>query len=465
MEIPVKRCVNVLLLATMFELMTMCALPNPVLAQSKEQSDNSEQSDNWTRFRGPQANGVASDNTQLPETWSKTENVKWVADVEGLGWSCPVVWNDKVFVTSVVSDEENVTPKKGLYLGQGVRDPNKGTHQWLVHCLDLNSGKEIWKQVAHAGNPAVPRHPKSSYAAETTATDGERLYVLFGDLGLYCYDLDGILLWSKEIEPKKTQADWGAAASPVVHDGQVIMMYDNQDESFIASYDAKTGDQQWRKKRDEKSTWATPLIWENDQRTEIVTCGRVKNRSYDLEGNLLWEFDGKMSNLVIPSPFVVDGLLYITSGYVGDSKRPVFAIKSGASGDISLKEDETSNEFIAWHHPQAGPYNPSPIVYRGLYYTLFDRGFLTCHDAKTGELVFGKKRFPRGASFTASPWAYNGKLFFLSEEGNTYVVDAGKDFVVKHTNSLDELSLACPAVSQGNLLIRTTSKLYCFTKQ
>lgn len=419
--------------------------------------------DHWPRFRGPNADGVAKDDDRLPETWSKTENVAWIADVPGWGWACPIVWGDKVFLSTVVSDKENERPKKGLYRGLGARTPAKGVHHWMVYCFHLKTGKEVWKHEAHIGEPQVPRHPKSTYASETPTSDTERLYVMFGDLGLYCYDFDGKQLWSQKIEPQKTFFDYGAAASPIVHDGQVIVVYDNQAESYITSFDARTGKQLWRSKRDETSTWATPFVWKNNRRTEIVTCGKRKNRSYDLSGKLLWEFDGRMSNLVIPSPFAAHGMLYITSGYVGDRHRPVFAIRPGASGDISLKDGATSNDFIAWYQPKAGPYNPSPIVYGDNYYTLFDRGFLTCHDAQTGGEIYGKQRFAPGASFTASPWAYNGKLFFLSEDGETYVVEAGREFKLLHANSLDELCLSSPAVSQGKLLIRTASKLYCLT--
>ena len=430
-----------------------------------EESSESNKSSHWPRFRGAQASGVAPDHAQLPDTWNKTDNVKWSVDLAGWGWSCPVVWGDCVFLTAVVAEEENTVPQKGLYLGEGVRDPSNGVHHWMVHCFDLETGSERWRHEAHTGEPIVPRHPKSTYAVETATTDGQRLYVLFGDLGLYCYDLEGELLWSQEIEPKKTLSDYGAAASPIVHEGQVIMVYDNQEESFIAAFDAKTGQENWRQPRGETSTWATPFLWENRHRTEIVVCGRRKNRSYDLVGKLLWEFDGEMSGLVIPSPFASHGLLFITSGYVGDRHRPVFAIRPGASGDFSLQEGETSNEFIQWYQPKAGPYNPSPIVYGDYYYTLYDRGFLTCHDALTGKEVYGKQRFAPGASFTSSPWAYNGKLFCLSEDGDTYVVAAGAEFKLLHTNPLGELCLSSPAVSGGNVLIRTAGKLYCLTKE
>jgi len=417
---------------------------------------------NWPRFRGQTAMGVAEDDPQLPDRWSRTENVVWQAEVPGWGWSCPVVWESKVFLTTVVGEDEYEKPRKGLYLGEGRRKPPKGVHHWMVYCFDLNSGNVLWKAEAYQGEPKSPRHPKSTYACETPTTDGERLYVLFGDVGLYCYDLKGKPLWSHLIESKKTFFGYGAAASPVVHGDQVIMIYDNQESSYIASFDSKTGKQRWRTERDETSTWATPVIWENKLRPEIVTPGKRKIRSYDLSGELLWEMDGKMSNLVIPSPFTSFGMVYITSGYVGDRHRPVYAIKPGASGDITPKEGQNS-EFIQWYLPTAGPYNPSPIVYGDYYYTLLDRGWLTCHDARTGEEVYGRNRFTPRASFTASPWAYNGKLFFLSEDGATYVVEAGSEFKQLHTNSLDELCLASTAACQGKLLIRTASRLYCFS--
>jgi len=420
--------------------------------------------DNWPRFRGPNADGMAPDNAGLPTTWTTTENVKWVADVPGWGWSCPIVCGDRIFLSTVVSDENNLTPSKGLYLGQGVRDPAKGIHHWMVYCFDLNTGKELWKHEAHSGQPKVPRHPKSTYAAETATTDGERLFVLFGDLGLYCYDLNGKPLWSQKIEPKRTFFDYGAAASPVVHEGQVIVVYDNLQGSWIAAFDAKSGDQRWQTPRDETHSWATPFVWTNELRTEIVVPGKKRNRSYSLDGKLLWEFNGRMSNLVIPSPFAAHGLCYIASGYVGDKHRPTFAVRPGASGDITPDGDFEDSEFIAWYQGKSSSYNPSQIVYGDYFYTLFDRGFLTCHDAKTGEEVYGKQRFSPSGSFTTSPFAYNGRLFFLSEEGLTYVVKSGPEFEIIERNHLDELCIASPAVAGDKLLIRTASKLYCLTE-
>ena len=315
-----------------------------------------------------------------------------------------------------------------------MRDPAKGIHHWLVYCFDLETGKELWKHEAHTGRPQVPRHPKSTYASETPTTDGQRLYVLFGDLGLYCYDLDGKPLWSRKIEPKKTFFDYGAAASPVVHDGQVIVVYDNLEGSWIAAFDGRTGDERWRTPRDETHSWATPFVWRNDVRTEIVVPGKKRNRSYSLDGKVLWEFDGQMSNLVIPSPFAAHGLCYIASGYIGDAHRPTFAVRPGANGNLAPDGDFERSEFIAWYQGKSSPYNPSQIVYGDYLYTLYDRGFLTCHDAKTGKEVYGKRRFSPPGSFTASPWAYGGRLFFLSEDGLTYVVKAGPEFEILERN-------------------------------
>jgi outer membrane protein assembly factor BamB len=296
-------------------------------------------------------------------------------------------------------------------------------------------------------------------------TDGERVYAYFGNLGLFAFDLKGTPVWSKPMGPFKVRSGWWAASSPIVHGDRVYIVNDNDDGSFIAAYNKRTGEEVWRVKREEGSNWTTPFVWENAVRTEIVTAGTQKVRSYDLNGRLLWELTG-MSTIQIPTPLAGQGVLFISSGYPGDAVRPVYAIRPGASGDISLKKDETSNAFVAWSHSTLGTYNTSPLVYGDYYYTLFDRGLFACHDAKTGKEIYGRQRItPDAAGFTASPWAYNGKIFALSEDGDTYVLQAGPEFKVLGKNSLDEMALATPAVAKGSLLIRTASKLYRIGKK
>ena len=420
--------------------------------------------DSNIRFRGPNGDGIAADDKRLPQKWDLETHVAWQADIKGLGWASPLVLGDRVFVASVWAEGDFERPSGGLYKGLGNRKAPDSLHHWMVYCLDLKTGKQLWEKELHSMKPPVPRHPKSTYAVETPTTDGTNIFVLFGDVGLHCLNVDGKALWSHEIEPKDTFLNYGAAASPVVHDGQVIMVYDNQRDSFIASFDTKTGKENWRTARDETSTWATPFVWKNNKRIEIVTAGRKKIRSYDLKGKLLWELEGRMSSLTIPSPFAADGLLFVTSGYVGDRHRPTYAIAPGATGDITLKKDETSNDFVKWYLPKAGPYNTTPIVCRGEYITVHDRGFLTAHNAATGEEIYSKRRFPKQASFTASPWAYNGNVYFLSEQGDTWMMTPGSGFEVERINQLGELCIATPSIAQGRLLVRTATKMLCVTK-
>ncbi len=414
----------------------------------------------WREFRGPGARGI-SDNPNLPERWSTSENIEWKVEVPGRGWSSPIVTDGKVFLTTVASEGEMEEPRKGLYFGGERKELPRSKHQWLLLCHDLKSGRELWRREAKSGTPPNQLHIKNTYASETPVTDGQRVYAYFGNVGLFCYDLEGKALWSTNWPPVKTRYGWGSAASPVVHGDRVIVVNDNDDASFIVALDVRNGRELWRKERDEKSNWATPYIWKNGQRTEIVTCGTKRVRSYDLEGNLLWELSG-MSTIVIPTPFEADGLLYVCSGYVGDKHRPVFAIKPGAKGDISLKEGETSNEFIAWYQPTASPYNPSPLAYKGQFYVLFDFGFLSAHHAQTGAELFEKERVrPEGqTAFTASPWAYNDRIFALSEDGDTYVFQAGPEYKLLHKNPLEEMCMATPAIAGDRLLIRTLTRLY-----
>ncbi|MCX6900981.1 MAG: PQQ-binding-like beta-propeller repeat protein [Verrucomicrobia bacterium] len=414
--------------------------------------------ESWPQFRGG-CGGVA-DGAKLPGVWSATTNVAWKTAISGKAWSSPVVWGDKVFVTSAVSGRDVEPPRKGLYVWRfwGTRESDE--YRCVLYCFDFTTGKVLWERVAHRGPTLGAIHMKNSYASETPATDGEHVFACFGNVGLFCYDMNGREVWSQKWGFFPTRLGWGPAASPVLHGDRVYVVNDNEKASFLAAFDKRTGKQLWRIQRDEPSNWATPLVWENELRTEIVTPGRGKVRSYDLDGHLLWELSG-MSDIVIPTPVASRGLLYVSSGYVSNSLRPVYAIRPGASGDISLKDDQTSNEFIAWCDRKAGPYNTSPLLYGDYLYVLYDKGFLACYDAKTGKPVYGRQRLSVSATaFTASPWACDGKIFCLSEDGETFVVQAGSEFKLLGSNHLDEMTLATPAVARDSLVIRTFSKLW-----
>ena len=420
--------------------------------------------DEWPQFRGPEARGVA-ENPDLPAKWSETVNVAWKQPIPGRGWSSPIVTGDRIFITTVTRDEgSQEAAKPGLYFGGDRKQTDDVIHQWKLMCFSLSDGSKLWERTLHQGKPQTPRHIKNSYASETPVTDGKLVFALFGDVGLYCFSVDGEEVWSKELPAVKTRYDWGTASSPILHRDRLYYVNDNEDQSYLAALDKTTGDVIWKVDRDEKSNWATPFVWENDLRTEIITPGTGKSRAYDLEGKLLYEFGGA-SSITIANPYAAHGLLFVSSGYVMDPRRPIFAIRPGASGDISLDPKASSNDSIAWCQKQGAPYNPSTIVYQDQLYVLKDRGIVSSYDAKTGELIYDRKRLGSQA-FTASPWAYNGKLFFLDEFGTTYVVEAGREFKLIGTNTLEseQLCMATPAISGNKLILRTGDALYCIEK-
>lgn len=418
----------------------------------------------WPQFRGPEARGVGSSD-RLPLTWGTTSNVAWRSSIPGRGWSSPIAWSDRVFLTTAVSDGETEPAKKGLYFGGERPTPSRDRHRWLALALNRETGAILWSTELHASPPATPIHVKNTYASETPVTDGERVYAYFGSIGVFALDVDGRILWSKPMEPRRMAHGWGTSASPVLHEGRLFLVNDNEESSFAMALDARTGRELWRISREEPSNFATPHVWRHPGGAELVVPGRQRVRSYDLVGRLLWEFQG-MSTITIPTPFAADGLLYLCAGYVGDNlkpNKPVYAVRPGGRGDLTLGPDQRSSEFIAWMEPNSAPYNPSAIVYDGRFYVLWDFGFLSCRDAKTGREIYDKQRLnpTQPAAFTASPWAYRGRVFCLSEDGDTYVIKAGDRYALERVNALDEMCMATPALSGDRLLIRTLTRLYC----
>ncbi len=437
------------LLVLMSLVLTQIAV-NPAVAQQ------------WHQFRGPGSRGI-SGNNQLPISWDyeSREGIHWEVETEGRGWSSPIITSGKIYYTTVVNEGQTEDARKGLYFGGDRSKPPAGVHHWLVICRELKSGKLVWKKEVHKGIPVGSVHIKNSYASETAVTDGERLYVSFGHLGVFCLDLDGQSIWERRGKVAKTRHDWGTAASPVLYKDQLFIVDDNEEQSLLLALDKNTGKELWQAKRPEGSNWATPFVWENSRRTELVTPGTGMNRVYSLEGELLYEFGGN-SSITIATPYAEDDLLFVSSGYVLDQKKPLFAIKPGASGDISLKDRETSNEYIAWCQKQAAPYNPSTVLYEGRIYVLYDRGFFACFDAKTGKEIYAKQRLNAGRAFTSSPWAYRGHVFCINEFGETYVIKAGDEFEVVGKNKLHvtDMAMATPSIADAQLIIRTAERLY-----
>ncbi len=420
----------------------------------------------WPQFRGPGARGVA-ENAKIPLNWDSATNVAWTADVPGLGWSSPVVAGDRVYLTTCISDSGHEVPELGFYLGK-TRGGDR--LRWSVLCYSLPTGKLLWQQEAHSGSSA-PIHLKNSHASATPVTDGKRVYVWFGSIGLFCMDAaSGKPVWSApKLGGRRTRHDWGSGASPALHGESIYLVNDNEEESFVVALNNSTGQELWRKPRARETNWSTPFLWTHAQRTELIVPGTARTISYDpATGEENWSLTGA-SSITIPTPFAAHGLLFVASGYFGDKLRPLFAVKPGAKGDITPSSEQTQSEHIAWLNRAAAPYNPSPLVYGDQLYVLLDQGFLASYDAKTGTEIYEKQRIHTGgiANFTASPWAAAGHIFCLSETGDTFVVQPGPEFRVLRKNSLGEPCLATPAIAGDRLLIRTAGKLYCIssTKQ
>lgn len=419
---------------------------------------------NWPQFRGADSRGVST-NANLPDHWSATENVEWKADIPGRGWSSPIVWGNSIFLSTVINTGASERLKKGLYMGGERPEIPKSIHQWKVICIDLESGKTRWDKTVREGIPTAPTHLKNSYASETPVTDGKHLYVCFGNVGIYCFDFEGNEVWKFDLAARPMRLAWGTGSSPALHANVLYYQNDNDEHSELIALDKHTGSKLWAVEREEKSNWSSPFIWKNELRTELVTIGSKAVRSYDLNGDLLWSLKG-MSSVTIATPYAADGLLYISSGYVLDPRKAMYAIKPGASGDVTLPKGESNNEFIVWSNMSIAPYNPSTVVSNGRLYILYDRGYINCFNAKSGEMIYEKQVIKRGSGYTVSPWAYDGKLFCMDEDAVCTVVKECDTMEILHTNALapDDICLATPAIVGDRLIIRTDKRLYSIRK-
>ena len=418
----------------------------------------------WPSFRGPNASGIA-DGQGVPTRWNGTDgtNVVWKTGIPGIALASPVIWGERVFVATAVSEDGDESLRVGLY-GDVDSVEDESEYVWRLLALDRGSGEVLWQREAARGRPKVKRHLKSSHANSTPAVDDRHVVVLFPSEGLFCFDHRGELLWRKDLgvfgsgwffDPTY---EWGFASSPIIHDGRVIVQADIYQGSFLAAWDLETGEEAWRTERDEIPSWSTPTILPGgpDGPDEIVTNGKTV-RGYDAAtGEELWTL-GPNSEIVVGTPVVAGGLAYVTGGY--PPARPIYAVRPGGRGDLSLAEGERTSPHLAWSEERGGTYTPTPIVYEGILYLLNNNGRLAAYDAATGESIY-RQRVGGGGSFTSSPIAADGRLFITSEEGTTWVVRAGRVYAELAENPLGEIVMSTPAASDGLLVVRGMRHVY-----
>jgi len=420
---------------------------------------------NWPSFRGASASGVA-DGQDPPIAWDGEAgvNVAWKTRIPGLGHSSPVVWGDRVFITTAVSSNPNPEFRPGGLRGDNVSD-DRTEQAWKVLALDKSAGKILWERTAHTGVPRGIRHLKSTFATPTPATDGRRVVAFFGSEGLYCYDFDGTLLWKKDLGTVG-HFSYGFASSPIIYRDAVIIQSDTNSDrrqerpaSFIAAFDLADGRERWRTLRDEdsRSSFGTPTVYDGSGRAQIVTNGGTAARAYDPDtGKELWSLAAP-SDIVTPTPVASGGLIFIMSGNSG--YQPIFAVRPGAVGDVTPKPGQDSNDFVAWSSTRGGSFTPTPIVYGDYLYSINVSGIVGCYDAKTGERKYLQRLQHAGSGFSASPVAADGRIYFASEDGEVFVVKAGPEFELLSTNPMGEVIMATPAISSGLFIIRTLHHL------
>ena len=419
---------------------------------------------NWPSFRGPGASGV-SDGQNLPVRWDaqRRVNVLWKTELHGLAHSSPVVWGDRVFLTTAVSSKPGATFKPGLY-GEGTASDDLSAHQWNVICLERATGKVLWERTAYQGVPKEKRHIKSTYANATPATDGRVVVAFFGSQGLYAYSLAGDLLWKRDLGRFDVGAydapefEWGTASSPILYKDLVIVQCDQQKGSFITALDAKTGATVWRTERNELPSWGTPAIFPTKARAELVTNGSNFIRGYDpASGKELWRLGGS-SKITAPTPVASDDLIIVASGRRPEA--PIFAIRAGASGDITPASGESRSRSVAWSKGQRGPYMPTPLIYGGYVYILGNAGIFDCYALADGQEIYRQRIPDAGSGFSASPVESDGKIYLSGEDGEIVVVKAGPKFELLARNDMADPVMATPAISGGLMIIRSQHSVW-----
>lgn len=412
---------------------------------------------NWSRFRGPSGSGIV-DTQPLPTAWDgiKGTGVVWKTAIPGVGHSSPVVWGDRVFLTTAISTaaRPNYNPKS-----EGTAPSNdESIHEWQVLALDKTSGKMLWSRTAHKGVPIRKRHIKATQANATPVTDGRVVIAAFGSEGLFAYDMNGTLLWKQDLgilDPGyagQPDLSWGFATSPIIYRDLVILQCDKQESSFMIAFNIKDGSRAWRVERDEIPAWSTPVIHEGKARTQLVTSGSKYYRGYDpLTGTELWRLKDD-TQVKVPSPVIANDVFFLSGG--NPRGRDFYAVRANARGDISLAAGQQSGPSVVWKKTRGSSYTPTPLVYEGLLYVLNDNGVLTAYDAISGTQVYANRVGTTNSTFSASLVAGGGHLYASSEDGEVYTIKAGSAYELVSVNRMGEALMATPAISDGMLIIR-----------
>jgi outer membrane protein assembly factor BamB len=414
----------------------------------------------WPQFRGLNAAGVAAAPSSPPVAWSvaPAKSIAWSVPIEGLAHSSPIVWGERVYVSTAVAAEGKPTVLLGDASKSGI-DPatDTGKHSWRLVALDRQSGQVVWRSVAHEGVPRMKRHMKASHASATPATDGRFIVALMGSEGLFGFDMNGTQKWRTDVGVMDVglvddpAMQWGPASSPVIFGDMVLVQNDRHKDSFLAAYDIRTGKELWRASHDDYPSWATPAVVRTANRVEIVTNSGKHIRGFDPKtGKELWRFSDNNTQVKVPTPIPAGDLIIVTGGYPPGG-RPIYAIRAGGSGDIGEKA-------LAWKTDRGAPYTGTPIMYDGLLYALTDNGILSAYDPKNGERIY-QQRVAGGSGFSASPVAANGRLYLSSEDGDVFVVKAGRTYELLSTNKMGEPLMATPAISGNTIFIRTLTRI------
>ena len=426
---------------------------------------------NWPSFRGPNATGIAHGAATVT-VWNvpTSDNILWKKSIPGLGHSSPIIWADRLFVTTAVNQGKTAPLKVGLYGDPGSAEDND-VQQWKIYCLSKRTGEILWDKTVHEGVPKLKRHPKATHANCTMATDGRGVVAFFGSEGLYCFDMDGLPRWHKDWgtlrtspmvyndapDPQGIDLEWGFASSPIIYGDRVFVQCDVLTNGFVAALNLADGKEVWHTRRDDTATWSTPNICTEGPRPQLIVNGWNHMGSYDLQtGEEIWRMSGG-GDCPVPTPVIWNRLIFLTSAH--GPRRPLYAVRTDALGDVSLRNGASTNRYVAWSALRGGSYMQTPLVYGDYLYSCHVDGILSCYEARTGTPIY-KERLGTGAEgFTASPVASEEKLYFTSEQGSVFVVKPGPNFTVLATNQMDEVCMATPAISEGTIFFRTQAHI------